>query len=83
MGRPRTNLSPERTCRMCRDRFPKNELERWVLRGDDLILDSKRTEPGRGWYSCKRPTCSRKMHEIGAQVAQSRRHRKPKQESSK
>jgi predicted RNA-binding protein YlxR (DUF448 family) len=81
MGRPKSNASPLRTCRMCRKRFAKNDLERWVLRGNDLILDIKQNEPGRGWYSCRRSVCSRKMHEVGAQVALSRRHRRPKQEN--
>ncbi len=82
MGRPKGTTSTERTCRMCRGRFPKNELERWVLRGNELILDTKHQEAGRGWYSCHKPACSRKMHEVGAQVALSRRHRKPKQEKT-
>lgn len=67
---------------MCRGRFPKNELERWVLQGDELIFDAKQRESGRGWYCCRKPACSRKMNEIGAQVALSRRHRKPKQEKN-
>lgn len=83
MGRPKSTTSPERTCRMCRSRLPKRQLERWILRGSELVFDMKQIEPGRGWYSCKQPACSRKMHEVGAKVALSRRHHKSKQERAK
>ncbi len=78
MGRPRSDSAPIRRCRACGGSFPKRSLERWVLKGDELILDHKQIEPGRGWYSCTTPECSRKMSLIGHKVARSRRHRPPK-----
>lgn len=81
MVRTSSRAQPLRTCRMCRQILPKSELERWVLRGNELILDHKGVEPGRGWYSCKTPACSRRMHEVGSSVARSRRHRPPKTKS--
>lgn len=75
MGRPKSDHTPERQCRACRRRAPKSELERWVLRGKELILDTQQQEAGRGWYSCRQAHCSRKMSLIASQVARSRRQR--------
>ncbi|MBP9827065.1 DUF448 domain-containing protein [Candidatus Saccharibacteria bacterium] len=80
MGRPRTASLPERTCKVCRQRFPKTELERWVWSGGELILDSKGTAAGRGWYSCRKADCSRRIASVSAQAAHHDRktkHQKP------
>lgn len=81
MGRPKSDHSPLRRCRACGASAPKSQLERWVLKGDELILDQKQIEPGRGWYSCQKADCSRKMSLIGHKVATSRRHRPSKTQS--
>ena len=59
MGRPATSLGPERQCRVCRNRLPKRQLERWVITQSGLVLDSNQSLPGRGWYVCSKPSCSR------------------------
>ena len=59
MGRPATSHGPERQCRVCRIRLPKTQLERWVITPTGLVLDSSRSLPGRGWYACSKPSCSR------------------------
>ncbi len=52
-------------CVVCRQRFPKISLRRYVLAGskdgNGLMADSKGTEPGRGWYLCGDPQCSERF----------------------
>ena len=43
---------PERTCRVCRKKVAKRELERWVLADGQLTLDKKQILSGRGVYTC-------------------------------
>lgn len=76
MGRPRTGRGPIRSCRVCRTKAAKLELERWVWRDGQLILDSRQQEPGRGWYSCKQADCSRRVGLIAKSMAQ--RTKQPK-----
>lgn len=44
---------PIRTCVACRRKFPKKELIRFVLVGEEIILDRKATRPGKGAYLCQ------------------------------
>lgn len=47
---------PERTCIVCRGRFPKNSMTRYVFQGD-LREDVAATAPGRGYYCCAGAAC--------------------------
>jgi hypothetical protein len=55
--------SPVRMCVACRQRFPKEELERYVRTasadGRDTIPvhDPDKTMPGRGYYVCGQARC--------------------------
>lgn len=43
---------PLRRCRVCRKQAPKSSLIRWTVRAGVVEIDSARTAPGRGYYSC-------------------------------
>lgn len=53
---------PERSCVICRRKFPKKQLKRHVL-GEDgkLVFDQAAILPGRGWYLCANAECERKF----------------------
>ncbi len=70
--RTRTAHTPERSCRVCRNKLPKWELERWVIVENQLRLDKKQTMPGRGVYSC-RSSCSVKIDQYIKPRTKSRR----------
>ena len=53
---------PVRTCVVCRKRFPKKELTRYVCpevleSGKGLMPDPEMVMPGRGYYLCDNPGC--------------------------
>ncbi|WP_369404509.1 YlxR family protein [Salidesulfovibrio brasiliensis] len=52
-------------CVICRTRFQKEELNRYVCPGesaaDGLIPDPGRNKPGRGFYVCGEPACRDKF----------------------
>jgi predicted RNA-binding protein YlxR (DUF448 family) len=62
-------LGPVRMCAVCRERFPKRELTRFVRAGLGLardgtdppgggfVEDPEQKLPGRGLYLCRRPEC--------------------------
>ncbi len=53
---------PERMCVICRQRFPKQNLTRYVRApGGEFVPDPKKTLPGRGWYVCGRESCQTKF----------------------
>ncbi|MBQ9536941.1 MAG: DUF448 domain-containing protein [Desulfovibrionaceae bacterium] len=53
---------PIRMCVICRKRFPKDKLRRYVLSSEQvLILDANKTKPGRGWYVCSDQHCEQKF----------------------
>ncbi|MEI7819161.1 MAG: DUF448 domain-containing protein [bacterium] len=79
MGRPSTDHTPQRMCRVCRGIFSKRELERWIVKSGELILDSRQTLEGRGWYSCQQATCSRRVGPIALGQSRSRIIRKEAQ----
>jgi predicted RNA-binding protein YlxR (DUF448 family) len=55
-------IAPERMCVICRRRFPKSTLTRYTLAlQENLIIDSKKNRPGRGWYLCSDPGCAFKF----------------------
>jgi predicted RNA-binding protein YlxR (DUF448 family) len=49
--------APERTCVGCGRKAPQQELVRFTAPAGVLELDSGRRLPGRGAYTCKRPSC--------------------------
>lgn len=55
---------PTRMCVVCRQRFPKRELERYVcpdtieeLDTDGPVPDPAKVKPGRGYYICVQARC--------------------------
>ncbi len=57
-----TAHTPIRSCKACRIRKPKNELQRWVLdESGSPILDNKSKFDGRGAYVCSND-CYNKIH---------------------
>lgn len=50
---PNKGHVPIRTCVACRRKFPKKELIRFILAGEEIILDERATHPGRGAYLCQ------------------------------
>lgn len=63
----RTAHTPERSCRVCRTKVLKRNLERWVMTDGQLRLDKKQILPGRGVYTC-RGNCSTQIDQfIGRQ----------------
>ncbi|MCQ2443940.1 MAG: DUF448 domain-containing protein [Mailhella sp.] len=61
---------PARMCVICRQRFSRNALSRFVAAsgdaartGNGLEADPKRVKPGRGWYVCDSPECVAKFSE--------------------
>lgn len=63
MSERERNNSPERMCVVCRQRFPKEELERYVRPADATgrdsvpVHDPEQTLPGRGYYVCGQAQC--------------------------
>ena len=49
--------APERMCVICRRRFPKAELARYVAGPSGMTFDEEKTMPGRGWYVCSDTGC--------------------------
>ncbi len=53
---------PVRMCVICRQRFAKRDVRRYVLSCEgEPCLDPTKTMPGRGWYLCDNPDCVRKF----------------------
>lgn len=52
---------PERMCLICRGKYPKNDLSRYVLppSGEDItpVPDPGQIMPGRGFYVCDQARC--------------------------
>jgi predicted RNA-binding protein YlxR (DUF448 family) len=44
--------APIRSCRVCRQRADKSQLQRWVRIDGHWEYDEKQTTPGRGYYAC-------------------------------
>jgi uncharacterized protein len=49
--------APTRTCVGCGRKAPQQELVRFAAPTGVLELDAGRRLPGRGAYTCKRPSC--------------------------
>ncbi len=57
---------PIRMCMICRRRFPKNSLNRFVKGTNSqgkmtVYADEKKHMPGRGFYVCNSRTCQKKL----------------------
>lgn len=53
---------PERTCRGCGRKAPKNELLRFALvAGRGLVEDRPARLPGKGIYCCDAKTCRQRL----------------------
>ncbi len=60
-----TDRKPVRMCVVCRERFPKEELERYVCPDEDVkgqgkyrpVPDPGKNKPGRGFYVCGQALC--------------------------
>lgn len=48
---------PERTCAVCRRKFPKSELIRIARTADGFCVDAEHKLGGRGVYVCANPEC--------------------------
>jgi len=49
---PKKGHIPERTCIVCRKKLPKNELLRFCVKDNQIVLDKTQKEGGRGAYFC-------------------------------
>lgn len=52
---------PIRTCVVCRQGFPKKQLNRIVKSGEEIFLDKTGKANGRGAYVCSNPECIKKL----------------------
>ncbi len=67
---------PVRMCVICRQRFPKSALSRFVLSGTGtLASDAAHTMPGRGWYVCGQESCRQKFARYRPQTRQAARQK--------
>jgi len=64
MGDTVMKYEPIRMCVVCRQKFPKRELERYVcpdtaseLETDGPVPDPGKNKPGRGFYICVQAHC--------------------------
>ena len=48
---------PTRTCIGCGRKAPQRELVRFAAPEGVLVADEARSLPGRGAYTCRRPSC--------------------------
>ena len=44
---------PQRQCMLCREKFPKPDLLRFVKNKDEITIDKNNKKDGRGAYICK------------------------------
>lgn len=47
----------QRMCIMCRNRFDKSSLTRFVVSDGKVVVDEKNNAQGRGAYVCDNPNC--------------------------
>jgi predicted RNA-binding protein YlxR (DUF448 family) len=58
---------PHRSCRICRSRHPKSQLQRWVRGVSGFEQDLQQTAPGRGFYTCS-PACAQRLNIAGPKI---------------
>ena len=49
---------PMRMCVICRDRYPKRQLRRFVTADNGVFYDPTGKQEGRGAYICDTPQCT-------------------------
>ncbi|MBP0979749.1 MAG: YlxR family protein [Oscillospiraceae bacterium] len=54
-------ILPIRMCCVCRKHKQKNELNKFVIKDNDIIFDKFYKEFGRGAYICKDVCCLKKL----------------------
>lgn len=66
MERDREAHQPVRMCVICRRRFAKHELMRYVrpVEGEEPQADARQVLPGRGWYVCNAPECGERFRKF-------------------
>jgi len=45
--------APERSCAVCRKKFPQAQLQRWTVVGGRAEANKQTKQDGRGYYSCE------------------------------
>ncbi|MCA1797025.1 MAG: DUF448 domain-containing protein [Geobacteraceae bacterium] len=71
-------LGPQRSCIVCRTKLPAHELLRFVCSPDaELVLDYRHKLPGRGAYTCCKPSCYAKALDTHAFARAFKRPCKP------
>jgi predicted RNA-binding protein YlxR (DUF448 family) len=48
----KTAHTPIRSCKSCRKKLAKNQLQRWVLENNEPVLDENQNISARGAYVC-------------------------------
>lgn len=71
------NHRPYRMCIVCRRRFPKKDLNRFVRINSHqekkkLKPDPEQQLPGRGYYLCSNPDCHKKFQKFRVEQKKSR-----------
>lgn len=62
IAKPKVKEEPLRMCVICRGRFFKSQLKRYVLTPDGVLrFDEQQNSPGRGWYICSDVSCATKF----------------------
>ncbi|MCJ2163175.1 MULTISPECIES: DUF448 domain-containing protein [unclassified Pseudodesulfovibrio] len=70
---------PVRMCVVCRERFPKGELARYVRPEDAIksdespIYDPEKDKPGRGYYVCGQARCRERFPKMVMGLMKKRR----------
>ncbi|MFC1887517.1 YlxR family protein [Candidatus Cloacimonadota bacterium] len=52
---------PERTCVICREKTGKEQLLRFVIMDNEIIIDINMKISARGYYVCDRNSCIEKL----------------------
>jgi len=45
-------IKSQRMCAVCRKITDKTNLKRWTLKDEQLLIDTAKNQPGRGFYTC-------------------------------
>ncbi len=65
--------TPTRSCVVCRTKFSKHELTRYIISTstndsnsvkNNVVLDLKKNMKGRGYYLCNQDSCHEKFHKL-------------------
>jgi len=79
MSRAESCEKPVRMCVVCRERFPKGELTRYVSPEDASkpdtvpVHDPEQCKPGRGYYVCGQARCRERFPKMAMGLMKKRR----------